>query len=471
MGTKSCYATFFLFFFILNLLTPLSFGDDYVYSFVWEGHSIYEPLSENAIRVSSLKDLYNSQLLHYFSWSGRIVSHTLTQFFLWAGKSVFNICNAFVSILLVAEIYCCSHKGTVTFKSDTGMLCGILFAVWTFTPGFGDVFLWLDGACNYLWTTVILLGFMLPYIHRYYSNSKGKHQVRIFALLMLFGGVIAGCTNENSICWIILILSVFVFRLWRRGKIECSLLFGVVGLAIGYALLMFAPGNMVRLLTEKNGYHWFTWSGFAVKVALLILLLLYFQIVLWIFNLRSLHTLSGKVKGNLELRKEVTLVKIMCAASFCMTFMMLFSPNFLPRSAFPGTVVLIIAACILLRIQDEYEIGFLSKREKKFLYVVGVLVFIITTVATFYGSYYHGEQVREIVSRVQASDYAESSVIEVSAIRPVHDVINKASYYHLITFKMSDNEKDWRNVAFARYYKIKGIRMVKHEAEKKTNHQ
>ena len=84
MGTKSCYATFFLFFFILNLLTPLSFGDDYVYSFVWEGHSIYEPLSENAIRVSSLKDLFTSQVLHYFTWSGRIVSHILAQFFLWA---------------------------------------------------------------------------------------------------------------------------------------------------------------------------------------------------------------------------------------------------------------------------------------------------------------------------------------------------------------------------------------------------
>ena len=33
---------------------------------------------------------------------------------------------------------------------------------------------------------------------------------------------------------------------------------------------------------------------------------------------------------------------------------------------------------------------------------------------------------------------------------------------------MSDDEKDWRNVAFARYYGIKGIRMVKHETEKGT---
>ena len=471
MRTKFCYAVFFLFFFILNVLTPLSFGDDYVYSFVWEGHSIYEPLSENAIRVSSLNDLYTSQVLHYFTWSGRIVSHTLAQLFLWAGKSVFNICNALASILLVAEIYWCSHKGIRCVKADAGVLCVIFFALWAFSPGFGDVFLWLDGACNYLWTTVILLGFFLPYIRRYYLASEDIHTSIFFSFTMFFGGIIAGCTNENVVCWVIPVLAVFTFRFWKSGQIGYSLLFGVVGLTIGYALLMFAPGNMVRLLTERHGYHWFTWSGFAVKVALLILLLLYFQIVLWIFNLHSLHTLGGSAQGNKGLGKEVLLVKIMCAASFGMTFMMLFSPNFLPRSAFSGSVFLIIAACMLLRIQDEYAIILISKRVKRAVCVVGMLFFVITTVATFYGSYYYGEQVRDIVAQVKASDYAKKTVINVSSIRPVHDVINTASYYHLNFYKMSDDEKDWRNVAFARYYGIKGIRMVKYEAENGTGQQ
>ena len=206
-------------------------------------------------------------------------------------------------------------------------------------------------------------------------------------------------------------------------------------------------------------------------MALLILLLLYFEIVLWIFNLHSLHTLGGSAQGNKGLGKEVLLVKIMCAASFGMTFMMLFSPNFLPRSAFSGSVFLIIAACMLLRIQDEYAIILISKRVKRAVCVVGMLFFVITTVATFYGSYYYGEQVRDIVAQVKASDYAKKTVINVSSIRPVHDVINTASYYHLNFYKMSDDEKDWRNVAFARYYGIKGIRMVKYEAENGTGQQ
>ena len=472
MGTKCCYALFFLFFFVLNIVTPLSFGDDYVYSFIWEGHSIYEPLSENAVRVSSLKDLYNSQVLHYLTWSGRLVSHTLSQFFLWTGKTVFNICNALVSILLVAEIYWCSHKGKVTLKADVRMLCGIFFAVWAFSPGFSHVFLWLDGACNYLWTTVILLGFLLPYIQKYYSFSTEIPQYsKISSLLMFFCGIIAGCTNENTICWVLAILVCFIYKLWKNNNGESSLYFGVAGLAIGYAMLMFAPGNMVRLLVEKRGYNWFTGSGLAVKVALLILLLLYFQLFLWILILRSLRILRGKVNENMQLGKEVMLVKILCAASFGMTVLMLFSPSFLPRSAFPGTVFLMIAAFILWRLQDEYVVTLVNKSVKKMVCVVGMLFFVITAVATFYGSYYYGEQVREIVSQVQSSDTAKNNIIDVHSIHPVHDVINKASYFHLISFEMSDDEKDWRNVAFARYYGVKGIRMVKKDVDKEMEYQ
>ena len=53
-----CLVLFFLFFYLLNYLTPMSFGDDYVYSFVWQGHSEFTPLTEGAVRVSSLSDVF-----------------------------------------------------------------------------------------------------------------------------------------------------------------------------------------------------------------------------------------------------------------------------------------------------------------------------------------------------------------------------------------------------------------------------
>ena len=169
--------------------------------------------------------------------------------------------------------------------------------------------------------------------------------------------------------------------------------------------------------------------------------------------------------GNIELAKEVSLVKIMCAVSFCMTFVMLFSPSFPPRSAFPGTILLIIAACILLRIQEEYFITLIRDSAKKLLLTVGGIYFIVTAATTFYGSYYNYNQINELISVVKSSDYAKKNVIEVNSLHPIDDMIYKASCFHIMTVEMSDNENDWRNAAFARYYGIKGIRMIKRESD------
>ena len=465
MKKNICLATIFLFFYFLNIITPMSFGDDYVYSFIWEGHSLYEPLSDNAVRISSWNDLLASQVRHYFTWSGRIVNHTLAQFFLWIGKSVFNVCNAFVSIFLVGEIYWFSHKGIITVKAKTGILCGIFFALWAFTPKFGDVFLWLDGACNYLWTTVILIGFLLPYIRRFYSYCGNMKDGVSLKLCMFFLGLVAGCTNENTVCWVIPVLLFFVFKLWKCGRSESWLIFGVAGLMVGYALLLFAPGNLARLLAEQNGYSWLSWKGMKEHAVLLFLLLIYYQIFLWYFNLRSFFSLSVRFTDNTELAKEVVLVKILCAVSFCMTFVMLFSPNFPPRSVFPGTILLIIAACIILRIQEEYLITLIKDSAKKLLLTVGGVYFIVTAATTFYGSYYNYNQINELISVVKSSDYAKKNVIEVNSLHPIDDMIYKASCFHIMTVEMSDNENDWRNAAFSRYYGIKGIRMIKRESD------
>ncbi len=467
MNKQFCIMLIFLFFYFLNSITPMSFGDDYVYSFIWEGHSLYEPLSENAVRISSWNNLVASQIFHYFTWSGRIVNHTLAQLFLWFGKSVFNVCNAFVSVFLMAEIYWCSHKGVISLKAKTRVLCGIFFALWAFTPKFGDVFLWLDGACNYLWTIVLLIGFVLPYIRKYYLFSEKTHDGVLFNLFMLLLGLAAGCTNENTVCWVIPILVFFVYKAWKMGKHERWLYFGVTGLIVGYALLLFAPGNLARLIAENSSYNWLTWKGVKGNIALLFLLFTYYQVFLWYFIMRSLYNLSGRSKDNIELSKELLLIKILSAVSFCMTFIMLFSPNFPPRSAFPGTVLLIIAVCILFRTQEEYEISLIKKSAIRFLCVVGIIYFVITAASTIYGSYYNYNQIKELISFVKSSNYAKVNVIEVKSLRPLNDndIVSRVSGFHLMNVEMSDNEKDWRNVAFSRYYGIKGIRMLKRGAE------
>ena len=456
----------FLFFYVLNVLTPICFGDDYVYSFIWEGHSMFEPLSEQARRLSSFHDLLVSQWSHYLTGNGRAISHTIVQFFLWIGKDIFNIFNALVSVLLIMEIYWCANKGKITFNFKISNLILIFFALWAFSPSFPSVFLWLSGACNYLWTAACLLGFLLPYIRKYYFFEEKLANNNWFGFLMFLFGLIAGWSNENSVCWIILALTVFICSNRKRIGIESWMVAGLAGLVIGYVLLIFAPGNFVRLAVQTKAHKWFAWETIAVHAALLFLMLVYFHIIPWYFNLRSICSLSRKCKVDTDLAKEVLLAKAMCLLSFCMTFMMLLSPNFQTRSAFPGTVLLIMAASVLLRVQDEYSIVLIKASAKKFFCIVGSIYFIVTTVAAFYGSLYNLEQIDELILFVKSSDYAKQHIITVNALPPVHDVISKLSHFHLINFKLSSNENDWSNVAFARYYGIKGIRMVQRDWKK-----
>lgn len=420
---------------------------------------MFVPMSKHARRLSSFQDLLLSQWSHYLTGNGRAVSHTIAQFFLWMGKDVFNVFNALISVLLIMEIYWCANKGTVTFDFKISRLVFIFFALWAFTPSFPSVFLWLSGACNYLWTAVFLLGFLLPYVRKYYSFEKKCLNNNWLRYAMFFFGVVAGWSNENSVCWITLALLVFIYKSWKQSDIESWMVTGLTGFVIGYAFLVLAPGNFARLSMQTKAHNWLAWESIAGHAALLFLILVYFHFILWYFNLSSFYILRGEEKANSGLVQEILLAKTMCLLSFCMTSMMLLSPNFQTRSAFPGTIMLIIAASILLRIQEENSIVLIREGTKKIIYIIGAFYFIITTAAAFYGSQYNREQINELILSVKSSDYAKRNVVVVNSLRPVHDVIRKASHFHLINFNLSSNENDWSNVAFSRYYGIKGIRM------------
>lgn len=62
----SLFGIFFVIF-ILNSFMVRSAGDDYVYSFMWEGHSMYEPLSAGARRIGSISDIVESLWSHFFT--------------------------------------------------------------------------------------------------------------------------------------------------------------------------------------------------------------------------------------------------------------------------------------------------------------------------------------------------------------------------------------------------------------------
>lgn len=453
----------FLFFFLLNYLYPLSFGDDYVYSFVWQGHLMEIPISEGAVRVSSWRDLFISQWSHYFTWGGRFIGLSLAQFFLWLGKDIFNFINAFISVLLIAEIYWCSNRGEVTLNFEFGRVCWIFFAIWAFVPNFGDVFLWLTGSCVYLWPMVFLLGFLLPYLKKYYNYHNEIGTSCIFSIGMFFLGIISGCGNENCICWIILILLWFLFRSNKRHGKEIWMHTGVTGLILGYCLLLFSPGSKVRLYTEY-GFPWFHIGALKDHFYVLAIVLT-FQLVLWHFSLRSLYKIDNadlnKSIMQSKAEQDIALVKLVCIVAFGMSAVMILSPSFPLRSGFPGTVQLVLVTAILMRFQTEYGIELIKLEARKFLLGAGSLYFIMTASITIQHSYNIKMQMDNLISTVkQVQKISADTSLTVRPFKGSGLLKDILSGYHLTYFRLADDENSWGNVAFARYYDIKGIRMA-----------
>ena len=463
LGTLACI---FLFLYFFNYLHPMSFGDDYLYSFVWQGKPMYTPISEEAVRVSSLKGLLASQWSHYLTWSGRVVAHVLIQFFLWMGKGIFNFFNALAGVFLVVEIYWCIHKGKISADFQPNVLCWIFFVLWAFTPGFTPVFFWLTGSCNYLWTTLLLMGFLIPYIQKYYASQAIIYRNRFFSLAMLVFGILAGWTNENSVCWIILLLLIFVILCRRNHEAESWMYAGLVGLIIGYALLMFAPGNVARLQAEQG-------KGIWLDAKLLkdnfntFLTILFFQVFLWFFSLRAIFCLRHQSVPGENIKKDILLVRVFYFLALLMSATMIMSPGFPARSGFQGTVQLVIAAGILLRVQKEYVVELIQINAKKFLFCVSVLYFVMTVSVSAYNIYLQKTHMQEIITSAQqlARSGDKDRVLEVKQFKELTKWEEMAGGFHIPGFELSENEKNWINVAFSRYYGIKGIRMEKEKSK------
>lgn len=454
------------FLYILNYLMPMAFGDDYLYAFMWQGNPMYVPLTEDTVKVASFGDLITSQISFYYTWSGRMVNNTLSQLFVWAGKGVFNLFNALASVLLVLEIYWCANKGRVTVNFETGRLAWLFLFFWAFTPSFPSVVFWLVGACHYLWPAVFLTGFIIPFIHKYYFFETKARDAIWFNGCMFFGGIIAGCTNENSVCWIILLLLIFILKSRKLQNVENWMYFGLFGLMLGYAVLMLSPGNYARLLATHDS-NWFNQATMKENLLAFARTLVY-QFLLWYFCLRSLPQIYNRLPVSeetekKEIKKELMLIKAFCITAMGMSAIMLLSPEFHERSAFPGTVQLMIVTGVILRIQTEYGLELLQNNAIKFLACTGVVCFIVSagfTLRHLYNHHVYNEIIMSRVATLKGIGNESQVILDVNPFPEPDKVENFLSGYHTFDINASKDANSWTNVSFARYYGIKGIRVL-----------
>ena len=227
--------TAFVFIMLISLRTDYT-SDDFKYHFVFDTMGLPHAGTR---RISGLWDIIISMKNHWRLCNGRVVAHGLLQAVLPFGKLFFKVFNSAVYVGLGYLIYKHSTYGK---KANLPLLAGIYALMWFFLPQFGMTVLWASAASNYLWCSVIILSFLLPY--RIYASGGMQNDSGRQRLLMSVFGLFAGCTNENSGGGLALMCLLFVIFYKIKGmKIPKWSVCGIGSTVLGAAFLIAAPGN------------------------------------------------------------------------------------------------------------------------------------------------------------------------------------------------------------------------------------
>ena len=191
-------------------------------------------------------DLFRLEYMHYLDHSGRNVAHFILRVFLFMGpKWIFNVVSALVfmiqSLLIYANI-------EMKKKYDIRVYAIIVCFLWIFNPAMSDTVFWEDGACNYLFTATIILGF-ITYFRKCMIQEK-KNSIRLM-ITMAIMGILAGWGNENTSGGAILFIMILLFLKWRENKrfsfVKPWMVCGLVGSIIGFMIMFFNPAEFSRV--------------------------------------------------------------------------------------------------------------------------------------------------------------------------------------------------------------------------------
>ena len=188
----------------------------------------------------TLAAIWERQSHDYMTWSGRVVAHSVAQF--WggmAGKGVFNWVNPMAMCLLVWLI----GRGAGSHRDGRPLTVALAaLLMWFAAPDQYVTQFMIAGSMNYIWASAFILLFLQLFHRPSQSNGNGLHII----LLALFA-LLAGCWSEMyAVC----VVPAGLVWLWLNRKerpLDRRRLAMTVAYCIGAAFVVLAPGNFARM--------------------------------------------------------------------------------------------------------------------------------------------------------------------------------------------------------------------------------
>ena len=336
---------------VFNFLTPYM-SDDYLYGRMVQG-------------FHSVGDLLKSEYQQYMTWTGRSVNHLILKSFMKADKWVFSLCNSINFVILTLCIYY-NVEGKGRFNTPVYILINLL--LWIFGVEFGETVLWETGACNYLWGTTNIIGFVTLFKFACSREEKIKRPV-LWGILLFFTGLIAGWCNENTSGGGILLILAVMGSVWlQKKKVKPWMWAGLVGMLTGFCFMIAAPGNYGRASMAEDNYGGIVkYISRAYKITLAVeenfLILLLILLVLFL-----------TARAQKRTWKELSGVIIYFVVAIATCYALVMAPTPMNR-AYYGAGVFLIMAVVQCFVKITEEETLLRAAKQSFVY--GMLLYMV----------------------------------------------------------------------------------------------
>ena len=226
IGCAALFAVVFGVMFLFSLWTPL-IADDYNYAF---GYS-------TGTRITSLREIWISMAWHRKLLNPRVLAHGWLSVVLMYPRWFFAALNGAVAVFFswtTEEFF--REQGNR--RQSVGMTAMVWMLLWISMPGYGQVFFWTAGACNYFWSMAFSWFIICRIVH---LEQQEENRIRS-VLLLLLPTFAAGAWSEHISFAMLMIQFLLFLRYWVRvhrfPRAEAVLLLS--GCA-GYLFLMLAP--------------------------------------------------------------------------------------------------------------------------------------------------------------------------------------------------------------------------------------
>ncbi|MBR1771260.1 MAG: hypothetical protein IJ747_04460 [Lachnospiraceae bacterium] len=356
----------------------------------------YATVLSSETPLSSLQDIVQAQIWHYQNWGGRTVAHTIDQLILlYLSEPVSDLLNVAVILLLswmLNAIMGIRRDRLFAFTTLTiGLLHG-LNANWKMSM------YWQTGACNYLYTTVLILAFLWMYLDALELPEQRKHPaVRtgkaqgqpagsvteankgvglLFLILAPVLGLLCGWTNENMGPAVFLLTVLIMYLFWKEHhSLPLWMPLGSLFSLAGSILMIVAPGNGVRSAEIASNNYGTLWQLFLRMYGICKGAWEYLFPVITVTAAALLINLCI-LKNRLH-KKEVLLL----IGALLSWGAMVLSPHYPDRASF-GTMCLLL--CVLLSQAEDIADALPDPRHRLFLAGIGTFLWLR-------GMYYLGE--------------------------------------------------------------------------------